>query len=127
SATIDASSIDTKVSQRDNHLRSADFFDVAKFPTLTFVSTKVTQAKGDHAKLLGKLTIHGVTKSVALDLTINGTDKDAGGNGRAGFEAATRINRKDFDLTWNDVVESGGVLVGDDVDITIEAEGIRQK
>ena len=126
-AKIDAASVDTRVEKRDNHLRSADFFDVQKFPELTFVSTKVTGLKGNHAKLLGKLTIHGVTKNVALDLEIGGVEKDSGGTERADFTAKTKINRKDYGLTWNDFVESGGALVGDDVEITIEAEGTRQK
>ena len=127
SATIDASSIDTRVAARDKHLRSSDFFDVEKYPTLTFVSTKAAQVRKGRAKLLGKLTIHGVTKPIALDLDIGGTEKDAGGNERAAFTATGRIDRKKFGLTWNTYVESGGALVGDQVDITIEAEGVRQK
>jgi len=127
SAKIDASSVDTKVQKRDDHLRSADFLDVKNYPEITFVSTKVSGVKGSRAKLLGKLTIHGVTKSIALDLEIGGVDKDAGGNERAAFSAKTKINRKDYGLTWNDVVESGGALVGDIVEISIEAEGIKQK
>jgi len=115
------------VAPRDKHLRSEDFFDVAEYPALAFVSTKVADLKGSHAKLLGKLTIRGVTKTVVLDLEIDGTDTDSSGNERAAFTATTRIDRKAFGLTWNNFVESGGALVGDDVDITIEAEGIRQK
>ncbi|HVE15065.1 MAG TPA: YceI family protein [Elusimicrobiota bacterium] len=127
SATIDAASIDTKVSQRDNHLRSEDFFNVKEYPALTFVSTKVAEAKGEHAKLIGKLTILETTKNVVLDLEIGGVEKGTDGREHAAFTAKTRINRKDFGLTWNDTVESGGVLVGDDVDITIEIEGVREK
>jgi len=125
-ATIDAASVDTKTAARDKHLRSEDFFNVEKFPKLTFVSTKVTSLKGSHAKLLGKLTILETTKPIALDLEIGGVAKDSSGAERAAFTATTRINRKDFGLTWNDTVETGGVLVGDDVDITIEVEGVRQ-
>jgi polyisoprenoid-binding protein YceI len=125
SATIDASSIDTKVDARDKHLRSDDFLDVAENPTLTFVSTKATGLKGDHAKLLGKLTIHGVTKKIALDLEIGGVAKDGSGNQRAAFTATTTIKRGDYGLTWNNIVE-GVALVGEQVEITIEAEGIRQ-
>jgi polyisoprenoid-binding protein YceI len=127
SATIDASSVDTRVAARDKHLRSDDFFDVGKYPALSFVSTKVTGIKGDHAKLLGKLTILDTTKPIALDLEIGGLQKDANGIEHAAFTAKGRINRKDFGLTWNDTIETGGVLVGDDVDITIEVEGLRQK
>ena len=127
SATIDASSVDTKTKERDKHLRSEDFFDVEKHPSITFVSTKVSNATGEHAKLLGKLTILETTKTVALDLEIGGTQKDGNGLEHAAFTAKTRINRKDFGLTWNDTIETGGVLVGDDVDITLEIEGVLQK
>jgi polyisoprenoid-binding protein YceI len=127
SATIEASSVDTRVTARDKHLRSGDFFDVGKYPALSFVSTKVSAVKGDHAKLLGKLTILDTTKPIALDLEIGGLQKDANGIEHAAFTAKGRINRKDFGLTWNDTIETGGVLVGDDVDITIEVEGLRQK
>ncbi|MBI3553606.1 MAG: YceI family protein [Elusimicrobia bacterium] len=127
SATIDAASVDTKTAQRDKHLRSEDFFNVEKYPKLSFVSTKVTAVKGNRTKLLGKLTILDTTKPIALDLEIGGVAKDSGGNERAAFTATGRIDRKDFGLIWNDTLETGGVLVGDDVDITIEVEGIRQK
>jgi polyisoprenoid-binding protein YceI len=126
SATIDAASIDTKVAARDKHLRSDDFFDVESHPTLTFVSTKATALKGGRAKLLGKLTILDTTKTVALDLEIGGVEKGQDGKERAAFTGKTRLNRKDFGLTWNDTVESGGVLVGDDVEVTLEIEGIRE-
>jgi len=126
-ATIDAASINTKTPERDKHLRSADFFEVEKYPTLSFTSTRVDAVKGARAKLLGKLTIHGVTKSVALSLEIGGAAKDPYGNERAAFVATGRINRKDFGLTWNDVLETGGALVGDDVDLTLEIEGIKKK
>lgn len=127
SATIDAASIDTRTKQRDEHLRSEDFFDVQNYPTLSFVSTKAAGIKGEHGKLLGKLTILDVTKPIALDLEIGGTAKGSDGREHAAFTAKTRIDRKDFGLTWNDTIETGGVLVGDDVEITLEIEGILQK
>jgi polyisoprenoid-binding protein YceI len=126
SGTIQAASIDTRVDKRDTHLRSADFFDVEKYPTITFKSTKVSEATATGAKLEGLLTIHGVEKPVVLNVEIHGVGKDPWGNVRAGFTATTRINRKDFGLTWNEVLETGQVLVGEEVDITLEAEGILQ-
>ncbi len=123
-AVIQAASIDTNVAQRDKHLRSKDFFDAEKYPTLTFKSTKVTEATAEGAKLQGDLTIHGVTKPAVLDLAIHGVGKDPWGNTRAGFTAKTKINRKDFGLDWNQAVETGGVLVGDEVEITLEVEGL---
>ena len=123
-ATIQAGSINTNVAQRDKHLRSADFFDVEKYPTLTFESTGVTDAAGSSAKLHGLLTIHGVQKPVVLDLEIHGVGKDPWGNVRGGFTATAKLNRKDFGLTWNQALETGGVLVGDEVEITIEVEGL---
>ena len=130
-ATIQADSIDTRVEQRDKHLRSKDFFEVEKYPTLTFTSTKVTfnnaravDATAQRAELEGNLTIHGVTKPVVLDLVIHGVGKDPWGNTRAGFTATTKIDRKDFGLIWNKAVETGGVLVGDEVEITLEVEGL---
>jgi len=121
---IQASSIDTRVEKRDHHLRSKDFFDVARYPTLTFTSTQVTDATETTAKLHGLLTIHGVERPVVLDLAIHGEGKDPWGNLRSGFTATTTINRKDFGLTWNEVVETGQLLVGDEVEITLEVEGI---
>jgi polyisoprenoid-binding protein YceI len=126
-ATIQAASINTKVANRDTHLRSADFFDVEQFPTLTFTSTRVTDATPTTAKLHGTLTIHGVEQPVVFDLDIHGEGKDPWGNLRSGFTARTRINRKDFGLTWNKTVETGQLLVGEDVDILLEVEGIAQE
>lgn len=123
-STIQAASINTNVSKRDKHLQSADFFDVEKFPTLEFKSTGVTDATAETAKLHGNLKIHGVEKPVVLDLEIHGAGKDPWGNTRAGFTAKTRIDRKDFGLIWNQTLETGGLLVGDDVDLTLEVEGI---
>ncbi|MBI4227573.1 MAG: YceI family protein [Candidatus Omnitrophica bacterium] len=123
-AVIQAASIDTRVPERDTHLRGADFFDVDTHPTLTFTSTTVTGATATAATLHGDLTIHGVTKPTTLALTIHGVGKDPWGNVRAGFTATTTIHRKEFGLTWNKAVEAGQLLVGDDVEITIEAEGL---
>lgn len=123
-ATIQADSIDTNVAPRDKHLKSADFFDVEKYPTLTFKSTKLTATSDTKATMEGMLTIHGVEKPVTLDVDIHGVGKDPWGNTRAGFTATTQINRKDFGLNWNKTVETGGVLVGDEVKIEIEVEGM---
>lgn len=124
---IQAASIDTNVANRDKHLKGADFFDVEKFPTLAFKSTGVTDATETAAKVQGDLTIHGVTKPVVFDLDIHGVGKDPWGNVRAGFTAKTKINRKDFGLNWNQALETGGVLVGDEVEITLELEGLLQQ
>ena len=110
--------------KRDQHLRSKDFFDVAQYPTLEFASTEVTDITPNSAKLHGLLTIHGIQKPVVLDLAIHGEGKDPWGNVRSGFTATTTINRKDFGLTWNQALESGQLLVGEDVDITLEVEGV---
>ncbi|MGE4233089.1 MAG: YceI family protein [Bacteriovoracia bacterium] len=122
-ANIQAESIDTGVKERDKHLRSADFFDVAKHPTITFVSTGVKEFDGNSGKLEGNLTIHGVTKPVVLTLEVGGMATDPWGNKKAAFSASTKINRKDFGLNWNKALEAGGVLVGDDVEIILEVEG----
>jgi len=124
SATIEAASINTGIEKRDAHLRGADFLDADKFPTLEFRSTGVLGAKGGSKKLKGDLTIHGVTKPVTLDLEVGGVAKDPWGGTRAGFTATGKINRKDFGLTWNKALETGGVLVGEEVYITIEVEGV---
>ena len=126
-ATIEAASINTNVQKRDDHLRSADFLDVTKFPTITFVSTKVGDVSGNKAKLLGNLTIHGVTKPVVLDTEFLGDGKDPWGNEIASFVSNVTIDRKDYGLTWNQAVETGGVLVGDQVMITLEISGLKQK
>ena len=124
--SIEAASINTNVPERDKHLRSDDFFDVAKYPKITFVSTKPVDIDPSkkNGKLEGKLTIHGTEKPVVLDVTYLGAAKDPWGNQRAGFSARTKVNRKDFGLTWNETLESGGLLVGDDIEIDIDAEGI---
>jgi polyisoprenoid-binding protein YceI len=124
---IDAASIDTRDEKRDAHLRSADFFDTDNFKQLTFASKRVELAKGKLAKVVGDLTIHGVTKEVVLDVEDNGRAKDPWGGERAAFEAHTRINRTDYGLKWNAALEAGGVLVGEHVDITLEIEALAAK
>ncbi|HYG70101.1 MAG TPA: YceI family protein [Anaeromyxobacteraceae bacterium] len=123
--TIDAASIDTQVADRDAHLRSPDFLDVAKFPELTFRSKRIEKA-GDAYRVTGDLTLHGVTRQVTLDAEFAGTGKDPWGNERAGFSAKTSLDRKDYGLVWNAALEAGGVLVGDKVEITVELEAVKQ-
>jgi polyisoprenoid-binding protein YceI len=123
---IDASSIDTGVAERDTHLKSADFFDVARFPEITFKSTRV-EAQGEEAmRVTGDLTIRDVTREVVLEVESAGQTKDPWGHVRAGFTAKTAVDRKDFGLTWNQVLEAGGVMVGDRVTIEIDVEAVRQ-
>jgi len=124
--TIDASSIDTGVADRDAHLRSADFFDVERHPEITFRSAGVTTADADRLRVAGALTIKGVTRDVALDVELLGHAKDPWGNERAAFSATTSIDRREFGLSWNQVLETGGVMVGDRIDITIDIEAVRQ-
>jgi polyisoprenoid-binding protein YceI len=127
--TIEAASLNTNVEKRDKHLRSADFFDVEKHPTIQFRSTRVTDVNREArtAKMEGRLTIRGVEKPIVLDVEFLGRAKDPWGNERAGFRATTTINRRDWGLTWNEVLETGGFLVGDEVRIEIEAEGLREE
>jgi polyisoprenoid-binding protein YceI len=122
---IEASTIDTREPQRDAHLRSADFLDVEKFPHLTFKSRRITDRKGSAFKLAGDLTIHGVTREAVLDVTDEGRGKDPWGGERAGFSASTKINRKDYGLTWNQALETGGVVVGDEVKIHLELQFVK--
>ena len=124
SVRIDAASIDTREEKRDAHLRSPDFFDVEKFPALTFASTRV-ERDGDDFVVSGDLTIHGVTRAVQLKVESLGATKDPWGGYRAGFSASTTINRKDFGLTWNAALETGGVVVGEKIEIAIEIEAVR--
>ncbi|WP_182049385.1 YceI family protein [Changpingibacter yushuensis] len=124
-ATINAASVNTGNGDRDNHLRSADFFEVEKFPEWTFTSTS-TSGSRDEFVLSGDLTIHGVTKKVDIDVTFEGTATDPFGNERAAFEGSTNISRKDFGLTWNKAQAAGGVLVGDKIAITLEIEATKE-
>lgn len=123
-ATLDTASLDTRMEQRDQHLRSADFLDVEKFPTITFKSTEVTGA-GESFSVTGDLTIRGTTRPVTLDVTFEGRAMDPWGGERAGFTASTKIDRRDFGLTWNQAMEAGGVLVGNDIKINIELQAVR--
>jgi len=125
-ATIDAASIETREPQRDAHLRSADFLDAARFPTLTFNSTNVIRRGEGELAVEGDLTIHGVTRRVVFN--VEGPTpalKDPWGNTRIGVSATTKINRKEFGLTWNAVLESGGIVVGEEVAITLEVEFVK--
>jgi polyisoprenoid-binding protein YceI len=123
---IDAASIDSGVADRDAHLRSPDFLDAAKHPTLRYASRRVEVAGKDRLRVVGDLTIRGVTREVALDVEYGGLGKDPWGNLRAGFTAQASVNRKDFGLTWNQALETGGVLVADRVDIEIELQAVAQ-
>jgi polyisoprenoid-binding protein YceI len=125
--TIQATSINTGNERRDGHLRSPDFFDVEKFPTLTFKSTKVSAFKGKKFTVVGDLTMHGVTKPVTLDCEFLGAG-DLGPMGyKAGFDATTTVNRKDFGIVWNKTLDAGSTLLGDDVAITIHVEAQREQ
>lgn len=125
-ATIDVSTINTREPDRDKHLKSPDFFDAEKYPTITFKS-KRAQKSSDGLKLTGDLTIHGVTREVTLDVEgPTPPTKDPWGNARIGASATTKINRKDFGLTWNQALETGGILVGDEIKITIDVELVAQ-
>jgi len=122
--SIDAASIDTGTAQRDNHLRSADFFDVEKFPELRFRSTRVEDVGGGRLRVIGELTIRDATREVALDAEPAGRGIDPWGNERIGFVAKTSIDRKDFGLAWNQLLEAGGVLVGDRVDLELDVQAV---
>ena len=124
--TIDASSVDTRVERRDAHLKSPDFLDVAKFPTITFKSTKVEAAGPNKWTMTGDLTIHGVTRPVVLDVEGSGAPIQVMGHTRAGASATAKIKRSDFGLTWNKALETGGVLVGDDIAISIDIEAVKE-
>lgn len=125
---IDTNSINTNVQKRDEHLRSADFFNVAKYPTMTFVSKKIVRAGKDKLKVTGDLTLHGVTRQVVLDVdALSKESKDPWGNIRRGTTATTTINRKDYGLVWNAALETGGVAVGEEVLITLEIEMIKKQ
>jgi polyisoprenoid-binding protein YceI len=125
-ATIDASTINTREAQRDAHLKSADFFDVEQFPTLGFRSKQVKRTGDDELAVTGDLTIHGVTRQVTFQVEgPTAAGKDPWGNTRIGLSAATKINRRDFGLTWNAALETGGILVGEDVTITLDLEFVK--
>ena len=123
-ATIEAASIDTREEQRDAHLRSADFFEVEKYPHLTFESTRIEGTPDDLA-IYGKLTIHGITRDVKLVGSFEGRVADPWGGNRIGYAAHATVNRKDFGLAWNAALETGGVVVGDEVRIELNVEAVR--
>ncbi|GGJ09188.1 polyisoprenoid-binding protein [Alicyclobacillus cellulosilyticus] len=124
--TVDASSIDTRNEDRDNHLRSADFFDVEKYPAITFKATKITRKSPGEYEVTGDLTIRDVTRQETFIVTYEGSGKDPWGNERAGFSARGTISRSEYGLKWNAVLETGGVLVGDDVQISVVIQAIKQ-
>ena len=123
---IEAASIETGVADRDAHLRSPDFLDAAKYPTLRYRSRRVEAVSKERLRVVGDLTIRDVTREVVLDVEYGGQGKDPWGNTRVGFTATTALNRKDFGLTWNQALETGGVLVADRVDVEIELQAIKQ-
>lgn len=123
--TLDAKTLDTRIEPRDQHLRSADFLDVEKFPVITFRSTDIT---GDehNFKLTGDLTIRDITRPITLEVTFEGQTKDPWGGERVGFSATGKFDRRDYGLTWNVLLESGGLTVGNDIKISLEVEAIKQ-
>jgi polyisoprenoid-binding protein YceI len=123
---IDPASLDTGDTQRDAHLRSADFFDVEKYPTASFRSSKVEVAGEGRYLVTGNLTVHGITQPVVLDVSYEGSGKDPWGGERAGFSATTTIDRKHFGLEWNKALETGGLLVGEKVELNLEIEAVKQ-
>ena len=123
--TIDAASVDTGVADRDTHLRSADFFDVEKFPQLAYRSQRVERIDDTRYRVIGELTIRNLTREVTLTLEYGGRAKDPWGNERMGFVAKASVDRKDFGLGWNQLLEAGGLLVGDRVDIELEVQAVR--
>ncbi len=126
SFTIKAASIDTRVDQRDKHLRSADFFDVEKYPEITFQSTKITPKGGEKFDVTGTFTMHGVTKEITVPVDMTGSMKDPWGNEHVGFSIDMTLNRKDYGIVWNKVLDQGGTMLGDDVDISIELDAVHK-
>ena len=124
--SLDIDSIDTTQTQRDEHLKSAEFFDAARYPQITFKSTSFTKSGDDEYKLVGDLTIKGVTKPVTLDVEFGGSAADFYGNTKAGFEITGKINRKEFGLTWDGVTEAGSVVVGEDIKLLINVQFAKQ-
>ncbi len=126
SATIKVASVDTGIQKRDEDLRSDNFLDVANYPEMKFESKKI-EKQGTEYTATGTLTLHGVSKEIALPFTVKGPIKDPWGNTRLGIQARTTINRKDYGLTWNKVLETGGLVVGDEVEIEIQAEAVKKE
>src|SRR5262245_48693413 len=125
--TIKAASIDTNNADRDNHLRTADFFDAAKYPEITFKSSKITSTGKDQYDVTGTLTMRGVSKDITIAVAYLGSAKDPGGNDRASFELSNKLNRKDFGINWNKALDSGGFMLSDDVEVTISLETVKKK
>ncbi|MDP2721247.1 MAG: YceI family protein [Bacteroidales bacterium] len=125
--SIEVKSINTENSDRDDHLRGADFFDADKYPQITFLSTSFTKKSGNVYSLSGNLTMHGVTKLVTLDAKYGGTVVDPWGNTKAGFKLTGKLDRKDYGLTWNNALETGGLVVGEEVTITARVELLKMK
>jgi polyisoprenoid-binding protein YceI len=125
-ADIDVGSIDTRQEQRDGHLRSPDFFDAENFPSMTFRSTRIERINGGEYRVIGELTIRGTTREVVLDVEETGRGGDPWGGQRIGYSATTKINREDFGLTWNQVLETGGVAVSREVKIAVDVEVVKQ-
>ena len=123
--TIDVASIDTRNEDRDNHLRSADFFDVEKYPTLTFKATNIEKTDDDEYAVTGNVNLHGVTRQETFNITFEGQGKDPWGNEKAGFSGKSKIKRSDYNLTWNAALETGGVLVGDQITINLEIQAVK--
>ena len=123
--SVKTTSIDTGNADRDKHLRTADFFDVEKYPEITFKSDSVKPAGKNKYNVTGTLTMHGVSKKVTLPVTFNGEGKDPWGNTRAGFETATKLDRKEYGIVWNKAIDNGGVLLGDDVNVSINLETVK--
>ena len=124
--TVQTASVDTNVADRDAHLRSQDFFHAEQFPTITFVSTRVTSNGANEFAVTGPLTIRGVVKDVTLPVTYLGTQRDPWGNDKAGFETEITLNRKEFGLTWNAALEAGGFMVGDEVKVSLTIQAAAQ-
>jgi polyisoprenoid-binding protein YceI len=127
SVALDAASIDTRIEARDNHLRSADFLDVANHPELRFTSRRVERGSGERLRVIGDLTIRGVTREVVIEAALEGRGVDPDGEIRIGFTGETRIDRTAFGLVWNQALEAGGVLVGEEVRIQLEVQAVAER
>ncbi len=124
--TIKAGSVDTQNADRDKHLNSPDFFDTAKFPEISFKSSKIVPKGGDKFEVTGTFTLHGVSKDIVVPVTFGGLAKDPWGNERAGFSVALTLNRKDYGINFNKVLDAGGMMLGDDVEVSIELEAVKK-
>jgi polyisoprenoid-binding protein YceI len=124
--TIQAASVDTANEDRDKHLRGADFFEVEKYPEITFRSTKIVPKGGDRYEAIGTFTMHGVSKTITVPVALTGIAKDPWGNERAGFSITTTLNRKDYGINFNKALDAGGMLLGDEVEISIDLEAIKK-